>query len=201
MKFILAFIAILFLPISIMPANARVVVKEITKYYNVTGHTGKQVYARLGRRGPWHLRRTNAMATTVREFDFKNIKFKVRGNKCVVDNLEVHMKITFTYPRWVTQKRGSKKAQQAWRRLSNELVRHEETHGKYFKQTGKIIDKELRRVTENVSNNCRGMDKKVQAIIDKNVDQGWAKHLAFDRSEYLDSSKLPKLERAFIKVK
>ncbi len=52
MKFVLAFIAILFLPISVMPANARVVVKETTKFYNVTGRTGRQVHSKFGRRGP-----------------------------------------------------------------------------------------------------------------------------------------------------
>ena len=201
MKFVLAFVAILFLPFSATTANARVVVKETTKFYNVTGRTGKQVHAKFGRRGPWRLRRKHAIAATVREFDFKNIKFKVRGKKCVVDNIDVHLKLTYYYPKWINKGRSTKKTQQAWGRFSKELIRHEKTHGKYFKQTVKEFDKELRRVTGKISNKCGGMGKKVRVRLDKIYKRGEAKHLAFDRREKRKSAKIRKLERAFIKVK
>ena len=201
MKILAFFLAIMILPFSVSNADARLIIKESTKYYNVSGKSGRQVHANFGRRGPWRLRRKHAIAATVRKFDFKNVKFKVRGKRCVVANIDVILSLTYYYPKWTNKRRGKKKTQQAWVRFSKELVRHEKTHGKYFKETARQFERELLRVTGRVSNKCRGMAKKVRSKLDKIYRRGEARHIAFDRRQKKKSTKIRKLERAFIKAK
>ena len=128
--------AICALPLVGLQANARLVIKENTKTYSVSGKTGKQVHARLGRSGPWKMRRKHAIAATQRLLDFNNIKFARRGNKCVIVKMDIHLSLTYYYPRWTNKKLASKKLQKSWNRFLRELVRHEKVHGKLFKTTG-----------------------------------------------------------------
>ena len=113
----------------------------------------------------------------------------------------MHLNLTYYFPKWINKKRGAKTTQQAWNRFSKELVRHEKTHGKYFKDTVRQFERDLLRVTDRVSNKCNGMGKKVRTKLDKIYKRGEAKHLAFDRREKKKSAKIRKLERAFIKAK
>lgn len=191
----------LVLAFGIVDSNAKVIIKEKTQYYNVTGKTGKQVHSKLGRRGPWKMRRKHAIAATQRTFDFKNIKFSERGNKCVLTNVDVHLNLIYYYPRWINKKKASKKLQKLWASFSRELVRHEKTHGKYFKETMRQFERELLRIKGKRSNDCVGMADIARSRLDKAYKKGEAKHTAFDRREKRASSKVRKLEEAFVKAK
>jgi len=179
------------------PAQARVIIKEQTKYYNVSGRTGEQVYAKFGRRGPWKIRRQHAIAATEREFDFKNIVFGQRGGKCVLTSVDVYLTVTYYYPRWTDKKRASKNLQNLWSRFLKELVRHENVHGRYFKETMRQFEHELLKVTGKLSDKCSGMAQKARQRLDRAYQKGEKKHEAFDRRELRANSPVRKLERAF----
>jgi len=180
-------------------ANARLVIKEYTKTYGVSGKTGKEVHAKLGRSGPWKMRRKHAIAATQRVLDFNQIKFASRGNKCVIVKMDIHLSLTYYYPRWTNKKYASKKAQKLWNRFLVELVRHEKVHGKLFKATARQIDKELKKISKKTFKNCRTMSSVVKSSLTKTFKKGRAKHSAFDRREKRPTANVRKLEMAFYK--
>ena len=183
------------------PINARVIVKEQTKFYNVYAKDGKQLHRKLGRRGPWRMRRKHAIASTTRSYDIRNVKFAVRGKQCIVTNVDVHMSLTYYYPKWINKKKGSKKLQKLWAKFSKELTRHERTHGKFFKESMRLVEREILGAKEKVSTNCSAMDRNLDKRL-KNVNaKGEAKHTAFDKREKRSSSKIRKLEKAIVKTK
>ena len=183
------------------PVDAKVIVKEQTKFYNVFAKDGKQLQRKLGRRGPWRLRRKHAIASTTRSYDIRNIKFAVRGNRCVVTSVDVHMSLIYYYPKWINKNQGSKKLQKLWKQFTKELIRHERVHGKFFKESMRIVEREILGAKEKVSANCSAMDKNLNKRL-KNVNsKGEAKHAAFDKKEKRSSSKIRRLETAIVKTK
>ena len=197
----LIFLPTLFLPYSVPSANAKMVVREQVKYYRVSGKTGRQVHSKFGRLGPRWMRLQHGIAGTQRVYDFKNIKFVKRGRKCVLSSVDIDLLITYYYPKWVNKSSASKSAQKLWKRLQRELIRHEKTHGKFFKETMRLIEKELLKITGRYSNGCRGMAITVKRKLAKINKIGDAKHTAFDRREQSASAKIRKVEHAFIKAK
>lgn len=194
------FILIVFLFLG-SSANARVIVKEQTKFYNVYAKDGPQLHRKLGRRGPWRMRRRHAIAATTRSYDIKNIKFAVRGKRCVVTNVDVHMSLIYYYPKWINKSSGSRKLQNLWGKFSKELIRHERTHGKFFKESMRLVERELLRTKGKISNNCSTMVDSVGKRLKRINSKGEAKHTAFDKREKRPSSKIRKLENAFVKTK
>ncbi len=194
-------IKLLMIPSMSSLAEARLIVKETTKYYNVSGKDGQQVHSKFGKRGPWRMRRKHAIAATVRTFDFKNIKFAEKGKKCILTHVDIHLNLTYYFPRWVNKHRASKKAQQLWAKYSRALVRHENTHGKLFKATMRQFERELLKTTGKLSNDCTGMTALARSRLNSAYQQGEAKHEAFDRREKRSSAAIRKLERALIRVK
>jgi|GEM_PF-6174836 len=192
-------LAICLLPLVGSPANARLVIKEITKTYNVSGKSGKQVHAKLGRSGPWKMRRKHAIAATQRVLDFSRIKFAPRGKQCAMVKMDIHLTLTYFYPRWTNKKFASKKAQKSWDRFLAELVRHEKVHGKLFKTTAQQFDRELKRISKRTFRNCRTMSAAVKSSLSKTFKRGRAKHVAFDRREKRPTAKVRKLEIAFFR--
>ncbi|MCP4185223.1 MAG: DUF922 domain-containing Zn-dependent protease [Hyphomicrobiales bacterium] len=187
------------LPFVGFQANARLVIKENTKTYSVSGKTGKQVHAKLGRRGPWKMRRKHAIAATQRVLDFNNIKFSSRGEKCVIVKMDIHLHLTYYYPRWTNKRFASKNAQKLWNRFLSELVLHEKVHGKLFKATARQIYKELEIISKRPFRNCRRMSSFIKSSLTKTFEKGRVKHTAFDRREKKPTAKVRKLEKAFYK--
>ncbi len=182
-------------------AQAKLIIKEQTKFYMVSGKTGKQVHKKLGRGGPLWMRKKHGIAGTQSIYKLRNFKFGEHRNKCTVENVDVVVTLVYYYPKWTNKKSASKKAQKLWRSLEKELVRHEKTHGKYFKETMRKIEKEILRTTGRLSNRCRGMAGSAKRRMKMAHRRGEVKHAAFDRRERNPATKLRKIERAFIKVR
>lgn len=199
-KFIMLLAAVIFASTSLFftasSVNAKVIVTEQTKYYFVLGRNGKQIHSKLGRRGPWKIRRKHAIAATVRSYDIKNIQFEKRGKKCVMSNVDVHLSLTYYFPKWVNKNKGSKKLQKLWASFLKELVRHEHAHGRIFKDTMHQFEKELLRTTDKLSDDCSAMVKIAQDRLDKIDARGEVRHGAFDRREKKATAKIRRLEKA-----
>lgn len=196
-----AIFAIASLFVSASSVNAKVIVTEQTKYYFVLGRNGKQIHSKLGRRGPWKIRRKHAIAATVRSYDIKNIQFEKRGTKCIMSNVDVHLSLTYYFPKWVNKNKGSKKLQKLWASFLEELVRHEQVHGRIFKDTIHQFEKELLRTTGRLSDDCSGMVKTAQDRLNKIDARGEVRHGAFDRREKKATAKIRKLEKAIAKTR
>lgn len=64
--------------IEVSHSQARVIIKEKTKYYRVTGSNGVEIYKNMLKNGPDHDGNTrDVLASTSFKFDFKNDVFTV----------------------------------------------------------------------------------------------------------------------------
>ena len=145
-------------------AFARVKVSERTKYYNVTGKTGRQLYSSMKRRGPKSGSRHDLLASTDWEVDIQNVQIAVRGNRCVVTKGDVVVKITYTYPRWRNRRRASRQVQRNWQKFMAELKKHERHHAHIVRAYAKKLHRNLRRATGRISKNCEDVASTPPAV-------------------------------------
>jgi len=180
-------------------ANAKVSVSEKNRYFNVTGKTGKQVYKQIRRRAPPELRRKRWIAATYAKYNYKQVAFGIKKNRCVATKVNIHLKLTYLYPRWKNRNQGSKTLQKKWRSFEKGLVRHEKAHGRIFREMVQAIEREIRNTKSFARNSCqnyiRSIKRKIR-VIEKRYSR---KQDAFDRKENRSTSTISKLESAFVK--
>ncbi len=196
---ILSVIAMALLPV--FQVQAKVTVSERVKYFKISGKTGKQLFKQIRRRAPAELRRKNWMAATYASYNFKNMKIGVKGDRCVITSSNIHLKLTYHYPKWSGNKGSSKNVRKHWDMFSKGLKRHEKVHGRIYREMLQAIDKEVRAIRGNSSDDCRryvkAIERKITAI-EKRYDR---KQDAFDRKENQSRSQISKIETALSKAR
>ena len=202
MNSILQFVtAAILISLMTLGAQARVTVSEKTKYFSVSGKTGKQIYQQLRRRAPAKLRRKNWIAATYANLNFKNIKIGVKGKRCLLTRADIHLSLTYHYPKLRSVKSKSKNVRKHWKAFSRGLVVHEKTHGRIFHDMAKSIIRVARAVSGNSSDNCRRFTRTLKRKfreIEKKFDR---KQDAFDRRDNRSTSKFSKIEREFVRAR
>ncbi|MEL6947049.1 MAG: DUF922 domain-containing protein [Pseudomonadota bacterium] len=175
--------------------DARVIVKERTKYYAIRGKTGRDIFRSIGLRSKRGAGVQHAIATTTSNIRVSNVKTAIRRSRCVVVSAEVRLNLTYRYPRW--RGRGASPAvRKAWKDFFAHAVRHENTHGSISKKYARRIYNELKRTTGRVSRQCSDFSSKARrkfARLSKNLD---AEHRRFDRREARRWSRNVRLQRA-----
>lgn len=181
-------------------ASAKVSVSEKNRYFSVTGKTGKQVYQQIRRRAPPELRRKRWIAATYAKYNFKQVKFGMKDNRCVATKVNIHLNLTYHYPKWKNRKKGSVNLQKRWRSFEKELARHEKTHGRIFREMVQAIEREIRNTKSVSRNNCRNYIRVIKRKIGAIEKSYSRKQDAFDRKENRSNSTISKLESAFVKT-
>lgn len=179
-------------------ANAGLRVKERTKYYTVSGKTGKQLFRSITRRGP---NRGHAIATTRTDIAVRNLRTKKRGRHCVVSRADLIVTLTYTLPRWRGAKRASKRVRSRWNAFAARVNRHERVHGQISKKYAKRIYRELRRMKGRVSRNCSDFGNRANKRIAKLQRQAAREHARFDRREASSRARVRRLQVALIKAR
>jgi len=176
-------------------ANARVIVKESTKYYSVKGRNGQQIYRSIGLRSKRGSGIQHAIATTTSTISVDNVRTKIRGRRCVVVSADVRLKLVYRYPRW--RARGaSRQVRRAWERFYAHAVRHEKQHGAISKKYAKRMHRELLRTTGRVSRNCSDFSRKASSKFQRLAKRLDREQLRFDRREARSFSRNTRLQRA-----
>lgn len=136
-------------------AAANVVLKEKVTYYSVSGSTGREIFKNMLDSGPKVGRRNDhALATTEYEYDVKNVDLVIQNGRCVPKNLEVHVSVKYTYPRWRGSKRASSSTRRAWKKFSKSVVWHEKQHVKIALDYAEDYAKALQKMRLRTSNQC-----------------------------------------------
>jgi len=176
-------------------ADARVIVKERTKFYTVKGRTGRDIYRSIGLRSKRGSGIQHAIATTTSSISVKNVKTAVRRSRCVVVSADVRLKLTYRYPRW--KARGaSKKVRSAWANFYKHALKHEKVHGNISKKYAKRMHTALLRTTGRVSRQCSDFARNAQrkfSRLSKRLDR---EQKRFDRREARSFSRNIRLQRA-----
>ena len=151
-------VAILVGMAGISQAQARIIVKEKTKYYKITGKDGPQIAASIGKRGPKANQGEHAIASVEWNFELKNPKFAIIGNRCKITDVDVVVYLTYVYPKWTGYRKASKTMQERWDRFLGLVERHEEKHAKIILDGSKGLERSLKRASGKVSKDCSDFD-------------------------------------------
>ena len=176
-------------------ALARVVVKERTRYYTVSGKTGAQLLASIRRRGSRGAGARHAIATTRIAMSVQTRQV-VRGSRCVYAGTTVVLNLTYSYPRWANQRGASPRVRQAWKRFLGRVQAHERRHGAIAKRYAARVDQELRRTRRSVRNGCRDTGNRQSRRFARLAAQHERQHIAFDRREARAGARVRRLQRA-----
>jgi len=183
----------------IYSAEARVTIKERTKYYSVTGKNGISLMKSILKRGPKLGRSRHAIATTNVTLKITNIKAGIRGRKCVIKSARVRLNLVYKYPKWKNRRGASARMKKAWNRFYKELQVHEKTHGKIAKQFARDMDKAIKRHSARISRGCKNFARNANRKFKKLSKAHSRKQKRFDRREHRARSRISRLQFALIK--
>lgn len=170
--------------IDVSPSQAGIILKERTKFYTVTGKTGKEIYHSMIKNGPDH-GETNkdVLASTSFKFDFKNDVVLIKNNRCVLTNLDIVVDVTYTYPKWRGSRNASKETRQAWKEFQKVAVWHEQQHVKITKKFLKDYEKILKQSRSRVSTDCKDLSTFTKIRAGLAITKHERRHKRFDRRD------------------
>lgn len=190
-----------FLIANSLPASAKLRITERTKFYTVTGKTGKQLFRSIDRKGPKLKKTGHAIATASRKVKFRNLKTGIRGNKCVITKLDLDVHITYTYPKWRGSKRASKELRDTWNKFMARVEKHEETHGRIFREHARKVYKLLLKMEGRASRGCKDFGKFTKRSFKLADTHHFRRHRLLDRRDSYASSRVRRLQALLLRSK
>lgn len=140
------------------PAKAKVIIKERTKYYRVSGKTGEQVYQQMLRKGPRIGRsKEHYIATATIDFAISRIDGYEWRNQCVIRDLDVVISVVYQIPKWTPPKGASQQLMRAWEGFVAHIWRHERRHTAIAKATAYELWRAIKGVKGTLSKKCDDM--------------------------------------------
>ncbi len=182
-------------------AQARIIINERDVHYTVEGKSGREIIGNMIRNGPHVPGKRRVVASTEVDVEVDEVRVAVRDRRCVVESATVTVNLTYTYPRWTGGNRASRKLREAWQRYYRELVVHEQTHGRFFKESAAKLEREILNSTGRVFLNCTDFARRATRRLWSLGRQNAQAHRAFDRAESRRTSLISRLEAAFIAAK
>lgn len=182
---------------TVSSAAAKITLSEKTIHYTVGGRTGKDIYGQIARRGPL-LRGEGGhkVATTTLEFDIRKVRPGLRGNRCVILDVEVHVDVVFRIPRW--SGKGSRAVRKAWSDFEAHLWRHERRHRDIALEYARRVERDILGLVGDARSECAGMTAQAERLA--RTSRAWhdRKQRAFDASWYGDGGQQFKYDRALM---
>lgn len=146
-------------------SQARVIVKEKTKFYKINGKNGQQIAASIDKRGPKANGGMHAVASVEWSFELKNPKFAIVGNQCKITDVDVHVLLNYVYPKWTGYKRASKKLRERWDKFIKLVEQHEGKHAKIILAGSRGLERSLKRARGRVSKGCSDFDASLARLV------------------------------------
>ncbi len=196
-KLISTILAVLFVAITFNAAEARVTIRETTKFYNIRAKNAQGVFNQISRKGLMRRGNQHAVATTLIKMRIDRVKIQRRGRRCVVKDVRVKLTLVYSYPRWRNITQSSKNARKKWQKYYKQVVRHEKEHGSLAKKMARNVERSARKLTGRTSRNCKDLTRKLKRSFKKLNRQHDRQQTAFDKREHRRTSHIMKLARAF----
>lgn len=136
-------------------ARADVILNEKTTFYSVKGSTGREIFKSMIDNGP-KVGGPNghALATTEYKYDVRNIDVEIRGGRCIPIDLDVHVDVKYTYPKWLGSSAARATTRAAWRDFYKSVTWHEQQHVKIALDYARDYRKALMRTRLLAKENC-----------------------------------------------
>lgn len=182
-------------------AAAEVRVKVQTSYYAISGKDGKALNASMLSGGANRISLSHAVAATETEMDFSNPKLAIRNGRCVVEDVDVILKIRYVYPKWKNRRNASAEMRARWAAFWQELKRHEEQHGEIARAGAAALERELRKLSGSVATGCSDFGHFAALRLNAVVDKTARAQRMFDRREYASFSRISRLQRVLYETR
>ncbi len=168
-------------------AEAKVIIKERTKFYSVSGKTGEQVYRQMLRKGPriGHSKE-HYIATATINFKIVNIDGYEWGTKCAIRDLDVVIDVLYRIPKWKRPKNPSRELVSAWETFIAHIWRHEKKHTAIAKGTAYELWRAVKGVKGDRKKKCKNMLKPAQKRAERVYTRYHKKQERFDASAFGD---------------
>jgi len=177
-------------------SHARVITKNRTSYYSVSGNNGAGIFKSISKRGPKIAKSGHVIASTTIRMDIKNVRVAVRRGRCVVTNADVHLTLHYRYPKLLHKKRHSKAVRKAWNRFMKKIRAHELKHGKIAKQLANNVHRSIRKFSTKASRKCKNLGRGAKRKFKRLSAASNARHVRFDRKEGSAVSRMTRLQKA-----
>lgn len=178
---------------STLAVRADVTVK--TKYYDIKGKTGLELFYDMNRKGPRHGFLTKAIAQTQFKTDIKG-DLAYSNGVCHARGAKMVMEITYVYPRPVDKLPPA--LSRRWKRFQATNVAHEEMHGRLAKKMVGDVNRTLRGFRMADGQSCRAANAKLMKELDRIVVAYNKSQVDFDKREHRDGGPVEKSVLALI---
>lgn len=182
---------------SLSDSAAKVTSSERSVPYAVSGRTGMEIYRQIARKGPLLAgQRDHKVATTTLTFDIRDVKPAVKGSRCAILGVTVHVDVVFRVPKW--SGKGSPAVRRAWSDFEAHLWRHERRHRDIALDYARRMERDIRRLSGNARAGCAGMAEQAQRLASASSAWHDRKQQAFDASWFGDGGQQFKYDRALM---
>ena len=180
-----------------LPVNAKVIVKEKTSYYTVTGDSGRAIKKSIRKNRIRGLKNSNQIGVTHTKLTAKNIVSIYGGGKCKIKSTDVVLDILYILPKWRKSNLASKQLTKNWNDFSIAVTAHEKTHGKIWKETYKELHRKISKLSFKGVSHCRIFKSKTRRLLRSAEKKGDRSNKKFELSERKNSSAI---SRAYLKL-
>ena len=178
---------------STIAARADVSVK--TKYYDIKGKTGLELFYDMNRKGPRHGFLTKAIAQTQFKTDIKGDLVHSNG-VCRTKGAEMVMQITYVYPRPVDKLDSS--LARRWKKFQASNIVHEETHGRLAKKMVADVNRTMRGFKLADGQSCRKANAMLMKDLSRIIVAYNKSQVDFDKREHRDNGPVEKSVLALV---
>lgn len=180
-----------------MPVNAKVILKENTSYYTITGNSGRAIRKSIQKHRMIGSAVKNQIGLTRTKMDVKNIIWEHRSGRCIVKRVDVVLEISYTLPKWKKTKYSSSRLNKNWKIFASAIATHEKTHGKIWKESYVKMHRKIEGYSFKDTARCSNIPSKIQKILNDAENIGDRRNKKFELSEKKKSSAI---SRAFLNV-
>ncbi len=175
-------------------ASAEVVIAETTKYYTVSGETGKEAVKAMSLRGPRSGFLARAIAQTWYSPKMGGDLIMEKG-VCRVRDPSVQLKIRYTFPRLSAQ--AGPTLQYRWKVFMHGVIKHESQHADIARDMAAEMDRTMARFAMRAAvHSCRTAQRELGLRMDAIWKKYDGRQNAFDRREHRRGGEVQKLVKA-----
>jgi predicted secreted Zn-dependent protease len=152
-----------------------------TRFYGISGDSPRELAEQMNRKGPYSREyRRRVWATAARETTWK-VSHRTHKGKCRVNKATIKMQIIYTLPQLRHEHRKKRSLQRVWSAMSAILKRHEEGHGRLYRQLASEMKTRLLRLKPQ--RNCRKLEQEASALVKSLFKQDKQRNERFERKE------------------
>ena len=184
-----------------MPASAKVIVKEKTIHFSVSGNNGEEIYKSLLLEGQKAASKRDAIAAMGREIDLTDGEAEITNGRCIVTRVDIVLRLTFFLPKLRPAGKTSQQTRRAWKNLYDELEKHERQHARIQLEGIEEVERQIKRISGTAVFGCRDYVPMLMMRLYPVILRIEQRHAAFDRADSRSTSKATRLQFELIKAK